>query len=70
MMQHPQVADNIQDGVQGCEMVVRDYEGLDVGHELHPGQVMTVAATNVEDMETAGESYAVAWIHNKVFSWT
>ena len=69
-MQHPQVADNIQDGVQGCEMVVRDNEGLDVGHELHPGQVMTVATADIEDMETARESYTIAGVHDKMFTWT
>ena len=69
MVQHAQVADNVQDGVEGSEMVVRGHERLYVGHELHPGYVMTVTAADVEDTEAGGESNAVAWIHDKVFSW-
>ena len=69
MVQHAQVADNVQDGVKGREMVVRGHERLYVGHELHPGYVMTVTAADVEDTETGGESNAVARIHDKVFSW-
>ena len=69
MVQHAQVADNVQDGVERSEMVVRGHERLYVGHELHPGYVMTVTATDVEDTEAGGESDAVAGIHDKVFSW-